>query len=68
MRGTRVDLLVERNWACVRLEHRARRHAYEFGLLQGLLEGVNTLKGSSTSKEVDCGLWEVDCRWKTGPI
>lgn len=45
MRGTRVDLLVERNWACERLEHRARRHAYEFGLLQGLLEGSECTEG-----------------------
>ena len=45
MRGTRVDLLVERNWACERLEHRAIRHGYEFGLLQGLLESSEQTEG-----------------------
>lgn len=45
MRGAKVDLLVERNWACERLEHSASRHAYEFGLLQGLLESSKHTEG-----------------------
>lgn len=45
MRETRVDLLVERNWACERLERRARVHGYEFGLLQGLLESSEHIEG-----------------------
>lgn len=30
-------------------------------------KAVDTLKGSSTSKEVDCGLWEVVVDGSLGP-